>query len=160
MAEGGCVAPGAEADALLRATSEGLGPIEELIARRLRGEPLAWIIGSVRFCGVRVRVELPVREMKGEIDARELTVELLREVGRARAQAVAHARALGVAHRSEPAVLQRRQRREQHDEDDTGGKLPRRARSIVNVHGHESTLREMRERIRAVYISYKTIAQR
>jgi release factor glutamine methyltransferase len=55
--EGGCVAPRAEADALLRASSEGVGPIEELIARRLRGEPLAWITGSVRFCGVRVRVD-------------------------------------------------------------------------------------------------------
>ncbi len=57
LAEGGCVAPRAEADALLRASSEGVGPIEELIARRLRGEPLAWITGSVRFCGVRVRVD-------------------------------------------------------------------------------------------------------
>lgn len=57
LAEGGCVAPRAEADALLGASSEGVGPIEELIARRLRGEPLAWITGSVRFCGVRVRVD-------------------------------------------------------------------------------------------------------
>ncbi|HEX9124173.1 MAG TPA: HemK family protein methyltransferase [Actinomycetota bacterium] len=57
LAKGGCVAPRAEADALLRASSEGVGPIEELIARRLRGEPLAWITGSVRFCGVRVRVD-------------------------------------------------------------------------------------------------------
>jgi release factor glutamine methyltransferase len=57
LAEGGCVAPGAEADELLRASSEGAGPIEELIARRLRGEPLAWITGSVRFCGVRVGVD-------------------------------------------------------------------------------------------------------
>jgi release factor glutamine methyltransferase len=57
LAEGGCVAPRAEADELLRASSEGAGPIEELIARRLRGEPLAWITGSVRFCGVRVGVD-------------------------------------------------------------------------------------------------------
>ena len=57
LAEGGCVAPGAEADELLRASSEGVGSIEELIARRLGGEPLAWISGSVRFCGVRVRVD-------------------------------------------------------------------------------------------------------
>ena len=57
LAEGGCVAPGAEADALLRASSEGVGPIQELIARRLRGEPLPWIVGSVRFCGLRVRVD-------------------------------------------------------------------------------------------------------
>ncbi|MGH2488696.1 MAG: putative protein N(5)-glutamine methyltransferase, partial [Candidatus Limnocylindria bacterium] len=51
LAEGGCVAPGAEADALLRASSGGVGPIEELIVRRLRGEPLAWITEWVRFCG-------------------------------------------------------------------------------------------------------------
>jgi release factor glutamine methyltransferase len=57
LAEGGCVAPEAEAEALLRATSEGVGPIEELVARRLRGEPLAWITGWARFCGVRIRVD-------------------------------------------------------------------------------------------------------
>jgi release factor glutamine methyltransferase len=57
LADGGCVAPGAEADALFRARSAGVGPIEELVARRLRGEPLAWITGWVRFCGVRVRVD-------------------------------------------------------------------------------------------------------
>jgi release factor glutamine methyltransferase len=57
LAEGGCVAPRAEADALIRASSEGVGPIEELIARRLRGEPLAWITGWVSFCGVGVRVD-------------------------------------------------------------------------------------------------------
>src|SRR5918996_5859197 len=57
LADGGFVAPGAEADALLRASSEGVGPIEELIAHRLHGKPLAWITGSMRFCGVRVRVD-------------------------------------------------------------------------------------------------------
>jgi len=57
LAKGGCVAADAEADALLRASSEGVGPIEELIARRLRGEPLAWVTGSVRFCGIRIRVD-------------------------------------------------------------------------------------------------------
>ena len=57
LARGGFVAPDAEADALLEASSEGVGPIEDLIARRLLGEPLAWIIGWVRFCGLRVRVD-------------------------------------------------------------------------------------------------------
>jgi release factor glutamine methyltransferase len=57
LALGGCVAPGAEADALLRASSDGVGSIDELLARRLRGEPLAWITGWVRFCDVRVYVE-------------------------------------------------------------------------------------------------------
>jgi release factor glutamine methyltransferase len=57
LAEGGCIAPRAEADALVTASNEGAGSIEELVARRLRGEPLAWITGSVRFCGVRIRVD-------------------------------------------------------------------------------------------------------
>jgi release factor glutamine methyltransferase len=60
LAAGGCVAPRAEADALFRATSEGVGSIEELVARRLRGEPLAWITGSVRFCGVRLHIDAGV----------------------------------------------------------------------------------------------------
>ena len=51
------MAPGSEADALLQASSEGVGELEELIARRLRGEPLAWITGSVRFCDARVLVD-------------------------------------------------------------------------------------------------------
>jgi release factor glutamine methyltransferase len=55
--EGGCVAPEAEADSLLVAAREGVGPIEELVRRRLRGEPLAWITGSVAFCGHQVRVD-------------------------------------------------------------------------------------------------------
>lgn len=57
LAGGGCIAPDAEADALLRASREGVGVIEELIARRLRGEPLAWITGWVPFCGIRIRVD-------------------------------------------------------------------------------------------------------
>jgi release factor glutamine methyltransferase len=54
---GGCVAPEAEADALLEASSEGRGRVGDLVARRLRGEPLAWITGRVTFCGLRVRVD-------------------------------------------------------------------------------------------------------
>jgi release factor glutamine methyltransferase len=57
LAEGGSVAPGAEADALLEASNAGVGPLEELLARRLAGEPLPWITGWVRFCDVCLRVE-------------------------------------------------------------------------------------------------------
>ena len=57
LADGGCLDPAAETDALLVASREGVGSIEELIARRLRGEPLAWITGWVRFCDVRVGVD-------------------------------------------------------------------------------------------------------
>lgn len=57
LAKGGCLAPAEEAEALVQATSEGAGPLEELVARRLRGEPLAWITGSVVFGGLRVHVD-------------------------------------------------------------------------------------------------------
>ena len=57
LAEGGCIAPEAEADGLLTAARDGIGPIEELVRRRLQGEPLAWITGSITFCGLRVRID-------------------------------------------------------------------------------------------------------
>jgi release factor glutamine methyltransferase len=57
LAAGGSVDPVAEADALLDASNAGAGPLEELLARRLAGEPLAWITGWVRFCAARVRVD-------------------------------------------------------------------------------------------------------
>ena len=55
-----------------------------------------------------------------DVDARQLGVELLRELRRARAQARAHPLALGLADFAEPAVLQRRQRGEQHEQDRGG----------------------------------------
>ena len=57
LAVGGFVEPEAEAAALLGAAREGGRPIGELLARRLNGEPLAWIVGWVRFCGVHVLVD-------------------------------------------------------------------------------------------------------
>jgi release factor glutamine methyltransferase len=60
LEEGGCIAPAAEAEALFDAVSEGVGPIDELVGRRVRGEPLAWIVGSVRFCGLRIRIDAGV----------------------------------------------------------------------------------------------------
>ena len=57
LAAGGSVEPAAEADLLFDASEAGGGPLEELLARRLAGEPLAWITGWVRFCGARVRVD-------------------------------------------------------------------------------------------------------
>jgi len=57
LAGGGFFAPEAEADALLAAAHEGATSIDMLVARRLEGEPLAWITGSVTFCGVRLRID-------------------------------------------------------------------------------------------------------
>lgn len=57
MAAGGFLAAEPEADHLLRASEAGAGSIDELVRRRLDGEPLAWITGSLTFCGVTVRVD-------------------------------------------------------------------------------------------------------
>jgi release factor glutamine methyltransferase len=57
LAAGGCVSPEEEAAELVRAAAAGSRPLEELVARRLRGEPLARITGFVRFCGLRLRVD-------------------------------------------------------------------------------------------------------
>ena len=82
LARGGFVAPGAEADALLEASSEGAGPIEDLIARRMGGEPLAWITGWVRFCGLRVRVDPGVFVPRPHTEAlAQRAVELLPSAG-------------------------------------------------------------------------------
>lgn len=42
---------------MLAAAGGDAGRLEEMVARRVSGEPLAWVTGSVRFCGVAVPVE-------------------------------------------------------------------------------------------------------
>ena len=57
LAAAGFVAPEEEA-AELAAAARGDGALlERLVARRLTGEPLAWITGTVRFCGVDLHVD-------------------------------------------------------------------------------------------------------
>jgi release factor glutamine methyltransferase len=57
LAAAGFLDAGDETDALLRASSAGAGSIDDLIRRRLDGEPLPWITGSITFCGRPVRVD-------------------------------------------------------------------------------------------------------
>lgn len=45
-----------EAADLLEAAGDDLSLLEELLARRCAGEPLAWVTGGVRFCDRRVLV--------------------------------------------------------------------------------------------------------
>lgn len=54
---GGFVAADEEAGELLEAAAGDAGRLEALLARRLTGEPLAWITGGVDFAGMRVRVD-------------------------------------------------------------------------------------------------------
>jgi release factor glutamine methyltransferase len=52
----GCVAPDEEAGELAAAVQGDDVALAELVGRRSRGEPLAWITGSTRFCGRLVAV--------------------------------------------------------------------------------------------------------
>lgn len=57
LTDAGCIAPAEEADALIRAAADGVGAIDDLVARRSRGEPAAWITGAIDLCGIQVRVD-------------------------------------------------------------------------------------------------------
>ena len=57
LSAAGCVAADEEAAELVAAAGGNADLLEELVERRLRGEPLAWITGTVRFCGLPVRVD-------------------------------------------------------------------------------------------------------
>jgi release factor glutamine methyltransferase len=52
----GFIAAEEEADELLACAARDVGPLDALVGRRLTGEPLAWITGSVSFCRLDVRV--------------------------------------------------------------------------------------------------------
>jgi release factor glutamine methyltransferase len=57
LSRAGFIAAEDEANELLaRAAGDG-HLLDSLVARRLTGEPLAWIIGKVSFCGVEIRVD-------------------------------------------------------------------------------------------------------
>ena len=53
----GFLAADQEAAALLARAGSDADLLEALVGRRLTGEPLAWIVGSVLFCGLEIRVD-------------------------------------------------------------------------------------------------------
>lgn len=57
LAAAGCVAAGEEAALLTTAAGGDPDRLEGLVRRRTAGEPLAWLVGWVEFCDVRVRVD-------------------------------------------------------------------------------------------------------
>jgi release factor glutamine methyltransferase len=57
LADAGFVAAAEEADELLARAAGDPELLDALVTRRLTGEPLAWITGSVSFCDVEVRVD-------------------------------------------------------------------------------------------------------
>ena len=56
LAAAGCVAPAQEAAVLVDGVADGAA-LEARLVRRERGEPLAWITGSISFCGLVLRVD-------------------------------------------------------------------------------------------------------
>jgi release factor glutamine methyltransferase len=57
LSAAGFVAADEEADELLARAAGDDELLDALVARRLTGEPLAWITGSVAFCGLQIRVD-------------------------------------------------------------------------------------------------------
>ncbi|MEO9177066.1 MAG: putative protein N(5)-glutamine methyltransferase [Gaiellales bacterium] len=57
LASEGFVAADEEADELLAAAAGDRDLLDALVARRLTGEPLAWITGSIVFCDIALRVD-------------------------------------------------------------------------------------------------------
>jgi release factor glutamine methyltransferase len=84
LADAGFVAAQEEADELLACAAGDVGRLDSLVARRLTGEPLAWITGRVSFCGLEVRVDPGVYVPRGQSEplARR-AVERLPETGTA-----------------------------------------------------------------------------
>jgi release factor glutamine methyltransferase len=74
---GGFVAAEEEADELLVAAGGDAEVLESLVARRLSGEPLAWITGTVTFGGLELRVDAGVYVPRPQSEALAL-----RAVGR------------------------------------------------------------------------------
>ena len=57
LSRAGFIAAEDEANELLARAAGDVELLESLVARRLTGEPLAWIIGTVSFCGVSIRID-------------------------------------------------------------------------------------------------------
>jgi release factor glutamine methyltransferase len=53
----GFIAPEEETAALIKCAAGDAQRLDSLIARRLTGEPLAWIIGRISFCNLEIRVD-------------------------------------------------------------------------------------------------------
>lgn len=56
LAAAGCVAAAEEADELIRAAAGRPDVLDDLVARRAVGEPLAWLAGATTFCDLRLVV--------------------------------------------------------------------------------------------------------
>ena len=84
LAAGGFLAPDDEAAQLVAAAGDDESRLAAFVARRLTGEPLAWITGATTFCGMRVLVDTGVYVPRPHTEALALrAVERLPEHGAA-----------------------------------------------------------------------------
>ena len=142
----GCVAAEEEADELLAAADGDTARLETLVARRSAGEPLAWLTGTVSFCGLTVAVwpgvyvprwqsERLAEEAAHRLPERGVAVELCAGAG-AIALVMAHRRprAQVVATEIDPlAVACARANGVEVVEGDLADPLPRRLAGQVDV---------------------------
>ena len=56
LIDAGCVAAHEEARELIRAAAGDPDVLDDLVARRTNGEPIAWLTGAVTFCGLELFV--------------------------------------------------------------------------------------------------------
>ena len=78
------MAPEEEAGELLEVTGGDVALLESLVERRRAGEPLAWLTGSVRFCGETILVHPGTYVPRWQSEALALTAAArLPELGRA-----------------------------------------------------------------------------
>ena len=56
LAQAGCIAASDEADELIQAAGGDPDTLDDLVSRRTDGEPIAWLTGTVTFCGVELFV--------------------------------------------------------------------------------------------------------
>ena len=57
LTRAGCVAASEEADELIGAAAGDSLKLDDLVARRSRGEPIAYLTGEITFCDLRLAVE-------------------------------------------------------------------------------------------------------
>jgi release factor glutamine methyltransferase len=82
LADAGFLAPQGDAAEILEAVDAGRGSLEELVHRRVAGEPLAWIVGRITFAGADVRVDRGVFVPRAQTEAlARRAIELLPEEG-------------------------------------------------------------------------------
>ena len=82
LEDAGFVAPDEEADELIEAAQGDEEQLGRLVARRVRGEPLAWVTGATNFAGCRVHVHPGVYVPRWQTEALvHRAVQLLPEDG-------------------------------------------------------------------------------